>query len=154
MYYIEWAHQFGGRIGREEDGPSSSNHVWEILWKLNVPSKVKKIGWKVLRTWDDTGYGSTRKPTYSVSRQCPVCKKGAEDLKHLMFTCDRARVVWRTMGVHEIVEVAAKQDRSGSIILENILRDKRQHLVQQTQSGIHESILVGAWIYGGNGGSL
>jgi hypothetical protein len=48
-YYSEWEHQYGGRIIRRDgQGASSQNPMWEILWKLNVPSKVKIFAWRVL----------------------------------------------------------------------------------------------------------
>jgi hypothetical protein len=42
-YYTKWTHQFGGRV-RCQDGPGTANHypVWEIVWKLQVPAKIKK----------------------------------------------------------------------------------------------------------------
>ena len=46
-YYTEWEHQFGARIRRVEVGPSKSNPVWEILWKLQVPSKIKILVGKI-----------------------------------------------------------------------------------------------------------
>jgi hypothetical protein len=32
---------------------------------------------------------------------CPVCPNGAEDIKHIMFTCDRAKEVWKELGCWE-----------------------------------------------------
>ena len=30
---------------------------------------------------------------------CLVCNNGAEDVKHMLFTCDRAREVWNEHGI-------------------------------------------------------
>jgi len=30
---------------------------------------------------------------------CLVCQYGGEDIKHIMFTCDRARKVWQSLGI-------------------------------------------------------
>ena len=48
-YYAEWNHLNGRKLCRaDEQGTSSCNPVWEILWKLQVPSKVKKFIWRAL----------------------------------------------------------------------------------------------------------
>jgi hypothetical protein len=50
-YYIQWKHQFGPRAGQLSlPGSSAQNPVW--IWKLQVPSKVKKN--LVGTTWDYT----------------------------------------------------------------------------------------------------
>jgi hypothetical protein len=48
-YYTEWTHQFGGRV-RHQDGQGTANHypVWDIVWKLQVPAKIKKNIWPSL----------------------------------------------------------------------------------------------------------
>jgi hypothetical protein len=56
-----------------------------------------------------------------ISGQCLVCAQGAEDVKHLIFTCNRARDVWESLGLKEIIQEASVVDRSGSAILEEIL---------------------------------
>jgi hypothetical protein len=41
-YYLEWNHCNGRRLNRvDEQGPASLNPVWDILWKLKIPSKIK-----------------------------------------------------------------------------------------------------------------
>lgn len=44
-------------------------------------------------------------------------------MKHLIFTCNRARDVWEAIGLKEIIQEASVVDRSGSAILEEILRN-------------------------------
>ena len=53
---------------------------------------------------------------------CPVCKNGAEDIKHVIFTCDRAKAVWSFLGVWEKILEVSGTDRSGSVIIEEVLR--------------------------------
>lgn len=52
-----------------------------------------------------------------VSPQCPLCKQGAEDIRHLMSTCSRAWEVWRALGLRDILNQALAVDRSGLILL-------------------------------------
>jgi hypothetical protein len=43
-YHIQWRHQFGPRSNQLTlPGSSTTNLVWKIVWKLKIPSKVKKI---------------------------------------------------------------------------------------------------------------
>lgn len=55
-----------------------------------MPGKIKNFGWRALR-------GVMPCKAILANRHvipeggCPVCHNGAEDIKHLIFTCDRAR---------------------------------------------------------------
>jgi hypothetical protein len=41
-YHVEWKHQFNGVTCRSLiTGTSLNNPIWKILWKLDVPAKVK-----------------------------------------------------------------------------------------------------------------
>lgn len=53
---------------------------------------------------------------------CPVCQRGCEDIKHMMFTCERARNVWTALGVWGQIEEILSADRSGSVIIEEAIR--------------------------------
>ena len=57
-----------------------------------------------------------------VNPQCPICMGGAEDMRHLMFTCQRAKEVWRSLGLWEIIDKALVVDKSGSVTLEELIR--------------------------------
>lgn len=56
------------------------------------------------------------------SRGCPVCQNGAEDIKHLVFTRDRAREIWRSLGTWQTLQRYLESDRSGSIVIDDIIR--------------------------------
>jgi hypothetical protein len=92
-YHIEWDNQFGHTIRRRDDqGSTQVNPVWEIMWKLNIPSKVKIFLWKAL-------HGVLRGMTILADRhikvapQCPICKFGPGDINHIMFSCESAKEV-------------------------------------------------------------
>jgi hypothetical protein len=40
-YQLEWDHQHGRKLRRNNQFGSSSNPVWKILWSLKVPAKIK-----------------------------------------------------------------------------------------------------------------
>lgn len=51
-----------------------------------------------------------------------MCLNAAEDIKHMFFTCDRAKAVWRALGVWDDIAELLCVDRSGSVILEEMIR--------------------------------
>jgi hypothetical protein len=102
-YYIEWEHQFGSKT-RRNDGQSSSriNPVWDILWKLNVPRKVKIFLWRSL-------HGVVPRMVILASRHikvpagCPICNLGPEDIKHILFTYVQDKDVWKDLGLSSCI---------------------------------------------------
>jgi hypothetical protein len=56
------------------------------------------------------------------SGSCPLCNQGAEDVLNLLFRCHLARDLWEMLGLDDLVTEAASLDRSGSVVLEYILR--------------------------------
>jgi hypothetical protein len=80
-----------------------------------------------------------------VSGQCPVRAQGAEDVKHLIFTCNRARDVWEALGVKKTIQEAVVVDRSGSTILEEILQNNFRKPSVLGSLGLKETIEVATW---------
>ena len=72
-----------------------------------------------------------------------VCKNGAEDIKHVIFTCDRAKAMWNSLGVLEKILEAIRTDWSGSVIVEEVLR--RGETIDHLSVGFSELILTGGW---------
>lgn len=120
------------------------NPVWEIHWKLDVPSKVKIFIWKALRG-TVPGYAILAARHIPVSPQCPVCKSGAENIKHLLFTCDRAHKVWKSLGISDIINQATAADLSGSVVLEELLRHSPKASPVLGQIGLKEVIATATW---------
>ena len=120
-YYVEWNHQNGHILTRSDgQGSATTNHVWEILWSLQVPSKVKIILWKALHGIVPS-MSNLANRHIPVSGKCPICSLDAEDIRHIMFSCPRAKEVWRSLGILHIIENALMIDRSGSVVLKELL---------------------------------
>jgi ribonuclease HI len=144
-YHLEWDHQFGHTIRRRDgQGAAQINPVWEIMWKLNIPSKVKIFLWKALHGVLP-GMAILADRHIKVAPQCPVCKLGPEDINHIMFSCKRAKEVWSELGLMEEIEQAMKVDRSGSVVLEHILRSPKKEIVDIGKVHSHEIIAVASW---------
>ena len=144
-YYIEWEHQFGARTRREDgQGASNPNLVWDILWKLSVPSKINIFVWKA-------PYGTVPGKAILAARHipvvpiCPICKGGPEDIRHLRFTCNNAREVWHALGLEEVIDNALVVDRSGSVIPEYIVCHPTRRSPILGGLGLQESIVVACW---------
>jgi hypothetical protein len=87
---------------------------------LKYRAKVKIFIWKSLHGIVP-GNAILADRHIPISGQCPVCAQGSEDIQHLIFTCDRAREVWTALGLKEVSENSLVVDRSGSVVLEEIL---------------------------------
>lgn len=61
-------------------------------------------------TWCDTVLSNRH---MRPSGQCPVCEKGAGDVMHVIFKCERATEVWKALGIWNLIEEAFLVD-SGS----------------------------------------
>jgi hypothetical protein len=62
-----------------------------------------------------------------------------------MFSCKRAKEVWSELGLMEEIEQAMKVDRSGSVILEHILRSPKKEITHFDKVHSHEIIVVASW---------
>jgi hypothetical protein len=81
-----------------------------------------------------------------------VCHNGAEDIKHIIFTCDRAKAVWNSIGIWQKIRDLLDTDRSGSVILDEVIRRGEQvHGIDVV--GFAELILTGAGSCGGKEGN-
>ena len=144
-YHIEWDHQFGARTRREDgQGSAEPNPVWDILWKLKIPSKIKVFLWKALHgTFPGMAILASRH--IPVSPQCPICRSGPENIWHLLFTCTRARKVWSALGLLDIIDDALIADMSGSVVLEHIICNPNRKLPVLGMLGLQESVAVACW---------
>ena len=70
-----------------------------------------------------------------------MCHNGAEDIKHMIFSCDRARALWSSIGVCEKIIYLLDTDWPGSIVLEEVIH--RGERVHGLELGLAELILTG-----------
>jgi hypothetical protein len=144
-YHIEWENQFGIKVNRPDgQGSEKENPVWKIMWSLNVPAKVKIFAWKALHGLIP-GMGILSNRHIKVSAQCPICKFGSEDIKHLLFTCKRVKAVWKELGLDDYIKQLCEIDRSGSVVLEEILRSPPKKSSVVGLLGLKETIVVAGW---------
>lgn len=78
---------------------SSSNimkKVWEKLWKLCIPSKIKHFSWKALNEILPTNI-NLKKRGMDIPQICHICMSANESTDHILFDCHRATEIWRNL---------------------------------------------------------
>jgi hypothetical protein len=80
-----------------------------------------------------------------LQHSAPYVKQGCEDIKHLLFTCMRAKQVWRALGLWSYIKDQCRVDHSGSVILEEILTSPSKQSPVVGLLGMKKTILVAGW---------
>ena len=57
-----------------------------------------------------------------LSGECPICHQAAEDVKHIFFECQPAIALWSRLGMLNHISAKSQYERSGSVVLEELLR--------------------------------
>jgi hypothetical protein len=52
---------------------------------------------------------------------CPLCMSSCEDIKHLLFTCTRAKEIWDSLDLSNRLDSVTGIDRLGSVVVEEII---------------------------------
>jgi ribonuclease HI len=64
---------------------------------------------------------------------------------HLIFQCDTAKQLWAALGLSTVIEEACIVDRSGSAVLEFLMREPDRLLPSFDSIGTKETIAVASW---------
>jgi ribonuclease HI len=144
-YHLQWRHTFGPRANQLAlPGTSALNPVWKSIWRLKLPSKIKIFVWRALHGVIPLKSILANRHV-GTSGQCPVCLLAAEDVKHLLFQCETARDLWRTLGLLNLVDEVLQIDRSGSVILELLFRGQDLMMPGFSSLGLKEVVAVTCW---------
>ena len=77
--------------------------------------------------------------------QCRICHDHPEDLKHLLFECAPAKMMWYILKLEQAVSDACIVDRSGSAVLEELLDSSTSHYLGLPRVGIAEVVAIATW---------
>jgi hypothetical protein len=143
-YFAEWHNQYGHKISGENTvGPSRNSPIWATIWSLSCPAKVKSFLWPTL-----LGSLACRETlanrNIKVSGQCPTCGIGAKDTKHLLFTCAKAKEVWRLLSLDFAIDKACALDHAGEVVLEYLILEPAKECVVLDLGNSTEAIVVGS----------
>jgi len=124
-YHIQWLHKFGANRVNQQASGVGDEKVWSKLWKLDVPAKINIFGWRVLHGLLPCR-GILANRHIGNLGSCPACQEGCEDIKHVLFTCNRAKEIWRLLGVTNDIQNLLQVDRSGSVVVAEMIKASKQ----------------------------
>jgi hypothetical protein len=87
---LQWDHHFGNKLRAIEEVEGSNVPVWEKLWKLDIPAKINFFGWRDLHGIIPC-LGVLANRHIGELSGCPICNESCEDIRHIIFTCRRAK---------------------------------------------------------------
>lgn len=90
---------------------SSMSHVWNNLWKLKIPSKIKHFCWKALNDSIPNKMNLYRRGIGNETT-CLMCNFPYENSDHTLFECNRAKELWRSTYNNVFLDV----DFNGSFV--------------------------------------
>jgi hypothetical protein len=97
LYFVRSAYRFlkevqmaGAMSSATEAGVSGDDQAWRLLWKLNVPPKVRVFWWRVLH---DALPSKEKLKKRHVAKEsfCEVCRDPDESVYHVIWKCPVAK---------------------------------------------------------------
>ncbi|GER32678.1 RNA-directed DNA polymerase [Striga asiatica] len=91
-------------VGKNKSEASSSGGLnirknwWKLTWTLPVKPKIKHFLWKCWYRFLSSNDQLLQR-NIEVNSTCMLCGVGVEDLDHILFSCERAKMVWKLSGV-------------------------------------------------------
>ncbi|XP_058195012.1 uncharacterized protein LOC131311532 [Rhododendron vialii] len=80
-------------IDKPESSFKPNKHLWKLIWKLNVPPKVRNFWWRVCKNGLATKENLFRRRC-AQSPTCPLCNDCVESVEHMLTQCAWTRPVW------------------------------------------------------------
>lgn len=144
-YHCEWEYQYGNKLINENISDNSiPNGIWDTVWSLQCPAKVKIFVWRALH-----GAIPCRAVLadrhMKVQAHCPACNGSADTIKHLLFECSQAKDLWRLLGVEDVISNACQIDHAGPAVLEFLLNIPGHEVLVLGQGRFKEIIVVSSW---------
>jgi hypothetical protein len=93
MFSVRSAYRLGIELilsalstGQSSSAPNGDRQVWNIIWKANVPQKLRIFAWKATTNSLAVRTNLNRRITY-VDPVCAICGCGKEDIHHALVSC-------------------------------------------------------------------
>jgi ribonuclease HI len=110
---VRW---YAGNSGKHDN----SRDIWKIIWKENVPKKVKIFGWRVACDNLPTKRNK-KKRTLEIDSTCSICGREEEDSYHATVSCTKSRALRHEMRKHWQLPPEHEFKYSGPDWLQNLL---------------------------------
>jgi ribonuclease HI len=85
--------------GQSSSSPAGDRGIWNIVWKAQVPPKLRIFAWKVATSTLAVRTGLHRR-IQSVDPTCEICGHMKEDAHHALVSCTMARALRNAMRKH------------------------------------------------------
>ncbi|KAM6543068.1 hypothetical protein CsatB_007515 [Cannabis sativa] len=93
-YTVQSGYHFACSL-EDQDISTSNSSWWSEFWNLNLPSKVKIFGWRVLQNTLPCAAALFQRKVIT-SAACSLCSNAWESVGHALFSCKHAKAVWRS----------------------------------------------------------
>lgn len=92
-----------GESSMSSNGRASSSlgidpNVWQMIWKANIPEKIKVFLWKAAHNVLPVRHNLTQK-RIAITNLCPVCQKEPKTIEHTLLLCEWTSPIWFGRGV-------------------------------------------------------
>ena len=85
-----------GDLGQSSTAPTGERKIWSVLWKANVPPKIKNFGWRLAT--ESFGVQTIRhKRGLEIFPTCSICGMEPEDGYHAVMRCTKAKALCEIM---------------------------------------------------------
>lgn len=119
-YHCHWESKFGLRCNSVQAGRNQKPSM-EKPMEAASSGEIKIFVWQALHRFIPCRAIHANRHIIDTGG-CPMCQNGAEDIKHMLFTCYRAKGAWKSLGGWEMISPVLGRDRSDTIILEEMIR--------------------------------
>lgn len=109
-----------------------------------MPRKIQIFCWRALRGIVPLNSILANRHI-PISGECPVCHRGPEDIRHMLFQCDLARNLWSGLGLTDRINHAVQVNRSRSAVVEFLLVEHDSPLQIMPRINCKEIIATGCW---------
>uniref|UniRef100_A0A452XQ96 Reverse transcriptase zinc-binding domain-containing protein n=1 Tax=Aegilops tauschii subsp. strangulata TaxID=200361 RepID=A0A452XQ96_AEGTS len=99
IFSVKSAYRLATRIKQRDNVPASSSScaadgrsIWNLIWKSNVPQKVKVTGWRIATESVATKQNKMHRTLEKMAR-CSICGLEDENEYHAVIACTKARAL-------------------------------------------------------------
>jgi hypothetical protein len=118
--------------GQSSSDPTGDRKVWDLIWKLNVPPKLRVFAWRAAS--DSLGVRlNLSKRVHTITPICTICGHASEDAHHAIVSYTLARALREELRAHWSLpdEVAFRGSNKEwlFLLLGNAAKDQRPKII-------------------------
>jgi hypothetical protein len=95
-YRLTLSRKHQASVCSSSSAPNGNRAIWNLIWKANVPPKVRVFAWRVATDSLPTRKNKWRR-TLEINDCCSICGTVAEDSFHAVVDCTKAKAIRRAM---------------------------------------------------------